>query len=315
MVQVLKKSCDRFKGGELVKINKIGYLGPKATFTDLAVTKLFPNDLRQPFYTIPECIDAVEADEIEFCVVPLENALEGSVNLTIDYLIHEQTLPIVGEIAAPIRQHLMIHRENTTRWHSIEKVCSHSHAIAQCHKFLQSIVKMAQYEYMTSTAAAAKYVQEHPEINAAAIANELAAEEYGLEIVQHDIHDYTNNHTRFVVLHKGMYELTAENSMYKGHKTTLMITLPSDNKAGALHQVLSAFAWRKLNLSKIESRPMKTGLGNYFFIIDIEMKLDQVLIPGAIAELEALGCTVQLLGSYPSYLIANETMKKSSYKS
>ncbi|MFL6560648.1 MAG: ACT domain-containing protein, partial [Bacillus sp. (in: firmicutes)] len=84
--------------------------------------------------------------------------------------------------------------------------------------------------------------------------------------------------------------------------TTLMVTLPSD-RAGALHQVLSAFAWRKLNLSKIESRPMKTGIGNYFFIIDLEMKLDEVLIPGAIAELEALGCGVTLLGSYPSILV------------
>jgi prephenate dehydratase len=78
--------------------------------------------------------------------------------------------------------------------------------------------------------------------------------------------------------------------------------LPSDH-AGALHQVLSAFAWRKLNLSKIESRPMKTGIGNYFFIIDIAMKLDGILIPGAIAELEALGCGVKLLGSYPSFIL------------
>jgi prephenate dehydratase len=81
-----------------------------------------------------------------------------------------------------------------------------------------------------------------------------------------------------------------------------MITLPSD-RSGALHQVLSAFSWRKLNLSKIESRPMKTGLGNYFFIIDIDMKMDDVLIPGAMAELEALGCGVRTLGTYSAYLI------------
>jgi prephenate dehydratase len=84
-----------------------------------------------------------------------------------------------------------------------------------------------------------------------------------------------------------------------------MITLPSD-QAGALHQVLSAFSWRKLNLSKIESRPMKTGLGNYFFIVDIEQKMDEVLIPGAMAELEALGCSVELLGSYPHTLLETE---------
>ena len=91
-------------------------------------------------------------------------------------------------------------------------------------------------------------------------------------------------------------------------KTTLMVTLPADY-TGALHQVLSAFAWRKLNLSKIESRPMKTGLGNYFFIIDVEMAMDEVLIPGAIAELEALGCTVSILGSYPSFAVENSVKK------
>jgi len=80
------------------------------------------------------------------------------------------------------------------------------------------------------------------------------------------------------------------------------VTLPSD-RSGALHQVLSAFAWRNLNLSKIESRPTKTGLGNYFFIIDIEMALDDVLIPGAIAELEALGCKVKMLGAYNAYTL------------
>ena len=93
--------------------------------------------------------------------------------------------------------------------------------------------------------------------------------------------------------------MEAANATYK---TTIMVTLPADH-AGALHQVLSAFAWRKLNLSKIESRPMKTGIGNYFFIIDIEMKLDEVLIPGAMAELEALGCGVKVLGSYPSLMV------------
>jgi len=79
-----------------------------------------------------------------------------------------------------------------------------------------------------------------------------------------------------------------------------MILLPADH-AGALHQVLSAFSWRKLNLTKIESRPLKTGLGNYFFIIDIDKGMDDILIPGAIAEMEALGCKVTIMGSYPSY--------------
>ncbi len=85
-------------------------------------------------------------------------------------------------------------------------------------------------------------------------------------------------------------------------KTTLMVTLPKD-RSGALHQVLSTFAWRQLNLSKIESRPLKTGLGDYFFLIDVAHEMDDVLLPGAISEMEALGCKVKMIGTYSSYLL------------
>ncbi|GGJ67355.1 prephenate dehydratase [Anoxybacillus voinovskiensis] len=281
---------------------KIGYLGPKATFTDLAVTTMFPFAEKYAYDTIPECIDAVSNGEVELGVVPLENALEGSVNLTIDYLIHEQPLPIVGEIIAPIQQHLMVHPYYKEHWNDVREIYSHSHAIAQCHKFLHTTFKKAKYVYMTSTSAAAKFVSEHPHLPIAAIANEMAAKEYGLEIVKANIHDYDYNHTRFIIVRKQNEELSLQSTLYAGDKTTLMIALPKD-QAGALHQVLSAFAWRRLNLTKIESRPAKTGLGNYFFIIDIDQKMDDVLIPGAIAELEALDCTVQVLGSYPYYII------------
>lgn len=266
---------------------------------------MFPNDEKIPFDTIPACIDAVMNGSVEYGVVPLENAIEGSVNITIDYLIHEQNLPIVGEIVVPIRQHLMVHPQNKDNWKEVTSVLSHSHAIAQCHKFLHHEMPNVEIQFTKSTGAAAEYVNEHPEEHIAAIGNELAAKEYRLDIVQKDIHDYENNHTRFVILHKKAVELDKSHHYYGGERTTLMITLPSDY-SGALHQVLSAFAWRKLNLSKIESRPTKTGLGNYFFLIDLEMKMDEVLIPGAVAELEALGCTVRILGSYPYYFVGKE---------
>jgi prephenate dehydratase len=246
-------------------------------------------------------MDAVVNEKVELAVVPVENTLEGTVNITLDYLTHVVQLPIVGEITIPIKQHLMVHPDNQENWQDVNQVYSHSHAIAQCHKFLHNQLHGIPYESVSSTAAAAKMVMDHPEQRIAAIANELAAEEYGLSIVQRDIHDFDHNHTRFFVLsEKGInFEEYSGSSHYK---TTLMVTLPTD-KAGTLHMVLSAFAWRKINLSKIESRPMKTGIGNYFFIIDLEMKLDEVLIPGAMAELEALGCGVTLLGSYPSKMI------------
>jgi prephenate dehydratase len=286
---------------------KVGFLGPKATFTDLAVRKMFPaeNYRSIPFDTIPECMDAVEAGEVDIATVPLENALEGSVNITLDYLTHEIDIPIRGEISTPIAQHLMIHPNNINE--KIERIYSHSHAIAQCHKHLHQNWKGTPSENMTSTAAAAQYVKDHPEERIAAIANELAAHEYGLTIVAKNIHDFSHNHTRFVILSKNDLEFENSKGVFNGYKTTVMVTLPAD-QSGALHLVLSAFAWRKLNLSKIESRPMKTGLGNYFFIIDIEKEMDEILIPGAIAELEALGSKVKVLGSYPSFIMEKGTV-------
>jgi prephenate dehydratase len=299
LVQVLKQKMasqmilDR--GGSGLKI---GYLGPKATFTDLAARQLFSSAERIPFVSIPECMDAAAAGEIDAAIVPLENSIEGSVNITIDYLVHEAVLEIAGEAVVPIRQHLLVHPANKENWHEAKLICSHSHALAQCHKFLHKEFKGTSIENMASTAAAANYVKDHPDMNIAAVANALAADEYGLIKVAENIHDYGYNDTVFAILTKqGSAGITEPTNVYK---TTLMVTLPSDY-AGALHQVLSAFSWRKLNLSKIESRPMKTGLGKYFFIIDINLKVDEILIPGAIAELEALGCTVKMLGSYPSF--------------
>ncbi|MEH7106612.1 MULTISPECIES: prephenate dehydratase [Bacillaceae] len=280
---------------------KVGYLGPKATFSELPVKKVFSTFEHQPFRTISECMDGVVEKEVEIAVVPLENALEGSVNVTLDYLTQVAQIPIVGEITIPVKQHLMVHPANALRWKEVTHIYSHSHAIAQCHKFLHKNFKGRSIENVSSTAAAAQMVMNSPEVNSAAIANEYAAKEYGLEIVQRNIHDFDYNHTKFIVLSEQGFDFQALSGS-EHYKTTLMVTLPSD-QAGALHQVLSAFAWRKLNLSKIESRPMKTGMGNYFFIIDIEEKLDDVLIPGAIAELEALGCGVKVLGSYPALMV------------
>ncbi|PLT30130.1 prephenate dehydratase [Peribacillus deserti] len=284
---------------------KVAFLGPRATFTDLAAAKLFPDEERMPLQTIPACFEAVQENQADIALIPIENTLEGSVNITLDYLVHEVDLPIQGEVVAPISQHLMVHPAHRDHWESAETIFSHSHAIAQCHKFLHKNLRGAACEAMTSTAAAAQYVLAHPELKIAAIANELAAKEYNLEIVKHNIHDFAHNHTRFIAVSKKEIDFGSHSEQENGAKTTLMVTLPADHP-GALHQVLSAFSWRKLNLSKIESRPMKTGLGNYFFIIDINMEMDHVLIPSTIAELEALGCSVKVLGSYPSFLITNQ---------
>lgn len=143
-------------------------------------------------------------------------------------------------------------------------------------------------------------MSENPEKCIAAIGNAYAAKKYGLTIVQENIHDFHFNHTRFFVLSKNNSTIDVD-----GHdnqpKTTMMIQLPVDDRSGALHQVLSVFAWRQLNLSKIESRPLKTGLGHYFFIIDVLADEDSPMMKGAKEELQALGCEVKSLGTYFTY--------------
>ncbi|KEP26519.1 prephenate dehydratase [Bacillus zhangzhouensis] len=286
----------------------VGYFGPEATFTHLAVCSCFPKDAVQRAYaTIPQCMDAVSKGEVDLAVVPLENALEGSVNLTIDYLIHEEALSIVGEMTAPIRQHLLVHPSRAESWETLDVIQSHPHAIAQCHQFLKKHYPDIPHRPVESTGYAAKYISEHPDEAAGAIANEIAAKTYGLTIAKKDIHDYPHNHTRFVILHKDPKASFPMNSGFSSKpKTTIVVSLPKDDQSGALHRVLSAFSWRNLNLSKIESRPTKTGLGHYLFIIDIEKEMDDVLVPGAIQELEAIGCEVKLLGSYQTYELTNE---------
>lgn len=279
---------------------RIAYLGPEASFTYLATKNLFPNEWLTPFRTIPECIEAVSEGKVDIAVVPLENAIEGTVPLTIDYLYHEANLFVVAECLSKIQQHLMVHKTQKDNWRNVEEIYSHPHALAQCHKYLYYRFSSVPLQQYSSTSAAAKLVSENPERCIAAIGNASSAEKYGLEIVERNIHDFQFNHTRFVVVSKVNTRLPVEQS--EGiPKTTFMLTLPL-NVSGALHQVLSVFAWRKLDLSKIESRPLKTGLGDYFFIMDILADENETMMQGAIEELLALGCTVKSLGTYYTYL-------------
>lgn len=278
------------------------------TFTEIATKTAFPKDDLFPYKTIPDCMEGVLEGDVDYCVVPIENAIEGSVNLTVDYLFHERTLPIVGEVVVPIKQHLMVHPQQVAEWKSIKKVHSHPQAISQCHHFLKDKLPNADRVFESSTASAAEWIKNHPEECLGAIGNESAAKLNGLTIIKRDVHDYENNHTRFVVLSCKNSELDLDHTTVLKNKTTMTIALPS-NLPGALHQVLSAFVWRQINLSKVESRPTKTGLGNYFFIIDADMKMDDILIPGVKAELEALGCKVTIIGSYPCYQGENNFKK------
>ena len=287
---------------------QVAFLGPEASFTHLATKSLFQQEVLVPIRTIPECIEAVSNGEVDIAVVPLENALEGTVPLTIDYLFHEADVYVIAELLSPIEQHLMVHPNNAERWVEITTVYSHPHALAQCHKYLSYRFGKVPLEQSSSTAAAAKYVSENEHLCIAAIGNTSAASEYNLKLVEQNIHDFHFNHTRFFVISKDNHSIE-RNGHTEQVKTTVMITLPKDDRSGALHQVLSVFAWRQLNLSKIESRPLKTGLGQYFFIIDVLEDEKKPMMIGAMEELSALGCGVKSLGSYYTYETKNEAIR------
>lgn len=130
-----------------------------------------------------------------------------------------------------------------------------------------------------------------------AIGTKLAAQKHGLDIMAERVTDHDNNYTRFVLIGHEPVNIPREPDHVK---TSLLVTLPED-APGALHQVLSAFAWRKLNLTRLESRPTKKRLGSYYFYIDVVETVDSVLLTAAMAEIEALNCQVRVLGSYPCY--------------
>lgn len=298
-------------------ISKIAYLGPKGTFSEEALRELCALVLPKkvvdqveyiPKDSIPDCLLACEQEQVDYSLVPMENSIEGSVNITMDWLIHQVNLPIQAEMTLPIAQYALVSpSQREINGKEIEKVFSHPQAIAQCYSFIRKFCPQAEIEYMRSTAEAAEKVAANPEQKWLAIGTKLAGELNDLHILKERIEDYANNFTRFVLVGKKPLLFSGyENDQLPG-KTSILVTLPEDYP-GALHQVLSAFSWRKLNLTRIESRPTKKKLGSYFFFIDIEHMMDNVLVPAAIAEIEALGCQVRFLGSY--FCFSKDLMSK-----
>ncbi|WP_027378427.1 prephenate dehydratase [Chryseobacterium daeguense] len=279
---------------------KIAFLGPHASFTQLAATQLFPDDELLPQANILDCFNAVENGEVEKAVVPLENSIEGTVSMTLDYLYKTPEIKIEAEAVMPIAHHLMVHPDCNPD--HIEKIYSHPQALAQSFHFLDSHFKDVQKQDFSSTAAAAKYVSEHQDRNLAAVANQFAARLYGLKIIHRNIQDFEQNHTRFIIISKQGKAYSHDTLDLLGEKSGLIITLPEDHPGG-LHQVLSVFAWRKMNLSKIESRTLKTGLGKYFFFINVVGKWEPVLHQNALEELKAIDAKVDFLGNYNEYLL------------
>jgi len=273
---------------------RIAYLGPKGSFSHHVVQTAFPNEELQAFANITDVIKAYEQGVVDYSVVPVENSIEGSVHESLDYLFHQADIQAVAEIVQPIHQQLM----TVPGQSKIEKIFSHPQALAQGKKFIDEHYPEAQLEVTASTAYAARFIAEHPDQPYAAIAPKSSAEEYGLKLIAEDIQEMEANFTRFWVLGSEIPTIPLQSQT---EKMSLALTLP-DNLPGALYKALSTFAWRGIDLTKIESRPLKTALGEYFFIIDVDYS-DKELVHFARQELEAIGIQYKILGTYPIFTI------------
>ncbi len=268
----------------------VGFLGPQGTYSQEAARNLFGDSAEYRAYnSIDAAIRAVAAGEIPECVVPIENSLEGSVNVTLDTLAHEVELLIACEIVMPVSHNLLVREAGR----GVQLILSHPQALAQCRRTLARLYPAAEYRAVDSTAEAARRVAEG-EPGLAAIGSRNAAVLYALDVIAADIQDTESNCTRFVTL-KVQPAMVAESGRWK----TSIVCQIDGSRPGSLYRILAEFAEREVNLTKIESRPARTGLGAYLFFFDMEGGVGEARIRDTLAAVEAKSIWFKNLGSYP----------------
>ncbi|NCO65099.1 MAG: prephenate dehydratase [Candidatus Aquicultor secundus] len=270
---------------------KIGFLGPRGTYTQEALLKLLlvSDEDIVPYPTEADVIRAVERGEVDKGMVAIENSIEGSVNATLDVLAFEASLVIEREIIIPINHSLMA--KPGVKLEDITTVLSHPQAIAQCRRYLSEKLPQANLELAGSNAAAAQLVAEQGG-TLAAIGPRLAAQIYGLNVLDIGIEDFEDNQTRFVLVGK-------EPAAKTGHDKTSIVCFIYEDRPGSLLLILQEFAYRYINLTKIQSRPTKKALGDYCFFIDFEGHMDDEIIASTLKCLKCKVREVKVLGSYP----------------
>jgi prephenate dehydratase len=275
---------------------KIAYLGPAGTFTEDALGEAAPEQDFEPLRTatVHDAIVAVEEGEADRALVPFENSIEGSVRSTLDTLAFEaQGVTIVGEYDYAVRAHLIAGRALEPE--TIVVVLSHPQPLAQCARYLRERLPQAERRSVSSTAEAVRVVCESDQAWAA-IGARAAAELYGGTILAEGIEDAsTGNVTRFVWIAPGGTEVEGDGPW----KTSLVFSELGEDHPGALVEALSEFSGRGVNLSRIESRPMRQGLGRYMFFCDLEGALADATVAEAVAALREKAESVRVLGSYP----------------
>ena len=271
---------------------RVAYFGPAGTFTEEAL--LTQADLaageRSPYTAVPEVLAAVERGEADGGVVPIENMIEGSVSVTLDTLAFDSELLIQREIDLPVSLNLCARPGVALT--DVKTVVSFPHAVAQCRGWMAKKIPNAEPRASHSTSDAAREVSRSKRTDLAAICNALAAEIYGLDVLASEIEDHPENQTRFVLVGRGVPAPT-------GHDKTSIVCFQRADRPGSLLSILQEFAARAINLTKLESRPTKRGLGDYCFFMDCEGHVADEVVADALRNLAAKQAEVKFLGSYP----------------
>ncbi len=282
-------------GGRITMGERLAFLGPAGTFSEEAARSYSPDAELVAFPTITATARAVLTGDADEAVTPIENSLQGAVPDTLDLLIHEPGLHVRRELAIPIVHNLMA--KPGTRLSDIRMVYSHPQALGQCQGFLQRELPYVEVAAALSTAAAVEQALNGPE-PAAAIAPRRAAQIYGADLLAEGIQDHSNNVTRFVVLGKTDSEPTGDD------KTSICFSFEED-KPGQLYRVMGVFAEANINLTKVESRPTRMGLGRYYFLLDLEGHREDPKVSMALAEVKEMVSSFRVFGSYPRFALEN----------
>ena len=286
-------------------MRRMGFLGPAGTHSEAAAMYL-NNQLQQP-YEVVACaniyteIQAVEKGELDACLVPVENSIEGSINITLDTLMASDELSIARELIWGVHNSLMVKEPGV----KIRKILSHAQPLSQCREYILNNYPEAQLEAVVSTAAAAHQVAvSSVEDGLAAICTRRAGELNKLHCIGDNIEDLANNCTRFYQLVRAdrVQELTQDIEQVD---KTLLICQIDGKDAGRLCEILLELATRDVNMTRIESRPAKTGLGEYVFFLDVDIPKRQDMFEAALQGIRRKSMWLRNPGKFPVLLAAN----------
>ena len=284
-------------------MKKLAFLGPHGTNSEEAA--IYMANLRKEkmnlvaYNTIQDAIQAVAQKDVDYCLVPVENSIEGSVRITLDTLAHDVDLMIESELIWSVHNQLLTKNPNA----KIHTIISHIQPLAQCSEYLKSHYPMAKTESVSSTARAAEKASCYGD-GYAAIATKTAADLYNLQIIDTDIQDVEDNFTRFILL-------TNKDKVKKYQDVAnMMIICQIDGRAGSLYELLGDFACRKVNMTRIESRPARTSLGEYIFFIEIDANVDKDILQEALMQASKKCFWLKNLGKFPVYKASNKLVNE-----